>query len=68
MRKDTKNQIDSDYNRIKPYFNENEELKSMCRNCESWCGKEHDYEECLDKPCFTFYRCYEFLDYQNTWR
>lgn len=67
MYKETREQIDSDLWRVLKFANENEELHKMCRVCEEWCGQEHDYNECVNKPCFTFFRCYEFLDYLNGW-
>ena len=37
----------------------------MCKHCERYCGKEHDYEECLDMMCFKFYLAYVYLDWCN---
>lgn len=39
----------------------------MCHACEDWYGEQHDYDECLDKPCFMFYQCYRYLEYQKSW-
>ena len=63
---ETKYKIERDLYRVLNYANEDEELQTMCRNCEQWCGEKHDYHECLDKPCFTFYRCYAYLDLLNS--
>lgn len=68
MREDTKRQIDDDYKILKNHLHEDKELREMCKRCEEWCGEEHDYDECLKKPCFIFYRCYRFLDNLNSWR
>jgi len=62
MHDETKKSIDRDLNRIMPYVNEDEDLQQMCKYCERYCGKEHNYENCLNMKCFTFYRCYSLLD------
>ena len=62
MYSETKKAIDRDLNRIMPYVNEDEDLQKMCKHCERYCGKEHNYEECLNMPCFTFYRCFALLE------
>jgi hypothetical protein len=67
MLQETQKQLKDDLPRIMAYANKNDELNQMCRNCENWCGKEHDYSECLDKPCFTFYRAFKYLDFANGW-
>lgn len=69
MREATKIQIEEDWKRIKPYLNrEYPELTDMCKRCEEWCGENHDYEECLENPCFKFFRCYAYLDFANTFK
>lgn len=68
MRENTKHQIDDDYKTLKNYLHEDKELQDMCQRCEEWCGENHDYDECLNKPCFTFYRCYKFLEKSNSWK
>ena len=62
-------QLEESYNHIKPYISaENTtELFSMCKNCERWCGEEHDYSECRDLPCFKFWLGYEYLKWCNSW-
>ena len=62
MNNKTKEVIDNELQRCLDYVDDDEMLQDMCKNCEKWCGKEHDYLECLDRPCFTFYRCYRVLD------
>lgn len=63
----TERQIKDDWKRIKPYLNcEFPELKEMCKRCEEWLGEKHDYMECIDRPCFIFFRCYAYLDFSNT--
>ena len=59
------NQIEEAYNHIKPYIKDDKELPEMCKNCEHWCGKDHDYDECRDNQCFKFYLAYVYLDWTN---
>jgi len=66
MYKITEKQLKDDLPRALHYANQDKELEQMCRNCEEWCGKEHDYSECLDKMCFTFYRAFNYLEFANT--
>lgn len=51
-----------------PYMQNEEsikELREMCKCCETYCGKEHDYEECKDKQCFRFWLAYKYLNWCN---
>lgn len=41
------------------------ELREMCKSCEVYCGKEHNYEECENKACFRFWLAYEYLQWVN---
>ena len=70
MDKKTKGQIEESYNHIKPYLgNANgcgRELREMCNRCERYCGKKHDWEECLDMPCFRFFLAYIYLEWLNS--
>lgn len=66
MRKETERQIKESYNHIKPYLENDEELGEMCRRCEWYCGGKHDFEDCLDMPCFRFYLAYEYLEWLNS--
>lgn len=68
MEEKTREQLASDLSRILKYANQISELKQMCCKCENWCGDEHDYEECLQEPCFTFFRAFAYLDFSNTWQ
>lgn len=65
----TENQLKETYKHIKPYLSDTDdnatELRKMCKNCECYCGKEHDYKECVDNPCFRFYLAYEYLEWIN---
>lgn len=56
-----KRRIEESYNHIKPYLDEEKELHLMCRDCERWNGKEHDYTECRDRPCFIFWLAFEYM-------
>ena len=43
------------------------ELIEMCKNCEGYCGEEHDYTECKDKKCFKFFLAYYYLQWSTSW-
>lgn len=63
-------QIEECRKHVKHYIQDEEdtkELREMCKNCEAYCGKEHNYEECKDKPCFKFWLSYEYLGWVNSW-
>ena len=66
MKKETRWQLDESWQNVKPYLKDEEKLKEMCQNCEAWCGKEHDYNECLNKPCFQFFLAYNYLEWSNS--
>lgn len=53
------------YEHIKPYLKDQNELYEMCKHCENYCGKNHDYEECRNSMCFKFYLAYVYLDWDN---
>lgn len=56
--------------RMEPYMNDmnaTKSLRAMCKNCEAYCGKEHDYSECRDKWCFRFWLAYEHLEWYMTY-
>ena len=42
-------------------------LKDMCKHCEKYCGKQHDYEECLDMPCFKCFLGYSYLKWETSY-
>lgn len=44
-----------------------DELTEMCKNCERWNGKEHDYTECKHRPCFRFFCAYGYLRMLSAW-
>ena len=67
--KNTERQLKECYEHIKPYMDSEEttkELREMCKRCDSYCGSEHDYEECREKPCFRFWLGYEYLKWVNS--
>ena len=73
MIKETVNRhINESYQNIKNYLNEKyieknaPELLEMCKYCESWCGKSHDYLECRDRICFKFFLAYHYLEWTST--
>lgn len=65
MDKKINNQLDEAFKHIKPYIKDQKDLCEMCKHCERFCGKEHDYEECLNMMCFKFYLAYVYLDWCN---
>lgn len=68
MKKKTERQLEEAYNHIEPYLKdekETEDLRKMCSNCEKYCGKEHDFEECKEMMCFKCYLALEYLDWCN---
>lgn len=55
------------YKDIKPYMKREDatkELREMCKNCDGYCGIDHDYEECKGKPCFRFWLCYKIEEHR----
>ena len=64
-------QIEECRKHMEPYMQDQEiteELRQMCMNCESYCGKKHNYEECADRMCFRFWLGYEYLKWCNAFR
>lgn len=59
--------IEESYKHIKPYLKDQKILKDMCERCEKYCGKEHDYEECLNTPCFRCFLGYSYLQLATSW-
>ena len=43
------------------------ELREMCKNCEAYCGKTHDYSECRGKWCYKFWLAYRYLEWSSSW-
>ena len=61
-------QLEESYKNISNYLSDEEstkELRKMCKNCERYCGKSHDYTECRDMQCFKFYLAYNYLKWCN---
>ena len=70
MNRIVKRKLNEAYSHIKPYMDEPEEvgeLHEMCKHCERWSGKEHDYKECEDMMCFKFWLAYEYLCWETSW-
>lgn len=64
-------QIEECRKHMEPYMRNQEsteELRQMCMNCEAYCGKKHNYEECAGKMCFRFWLGYEYLRWCNAFR
>lgn len=57
------------YCHIKPYISKKETplLIQMCQRCEMWCGKNHDYSECRNNPCFKLFLGYEYLIWSSSY-
>lgn len=66
MNKKTDFQLNESYKHIKPYLNVIPELKEMCGQCERYCGKEHNYEECRNMMCFKFFLAFAYLEWANS--
>ena len=64
-----KDKLDECWGHIHNYIGEphTPELIAMCKNCENWCGKEHNYEECREKPCFICWLGLEYLMWETSW-
>ena len=58
-------QLEEAHKHIEPYLKDQTELSEMCKFCERYCGKNHDYSECTDMMCFKFYLAYVYLDWCN---
>ena len=55
---------------IKPYMDdasETEELREMCKNCECYCGLDHNYEECRNQWCYKFWLAYVYLSWEDSY-
>lgn len=62
--------IEETYRHVKDYMKEPEctkALREMCENCELYCGDRHDFEECIGKPCFDFWLCHEYLEWNASY-
>ena len=67
MNKKMQRKIEESYNHIKPYLNEQEILRDLCSWCEKYNGYKHNYEECLDMPCFKCFLGYSYLEWETSW-
>lgn len=62
--------LQESWEHINPYIDDesiNGELHKMCKVCEAWYGAEHDYKNCIDKPCFRFWLAYQYLLWVTSW-
>ena len=59
--------LEESYNHIKPYLEDQEILKDLCSWCERYNGHKHNYEECLDMPCFKCFLGYSYLEWKTSW-
>ena len=67
MKQKTKRQLEESYRNIKPYINDDEELKKLCECCECYCGNNHNYEDCKNNQCFKMFLAYHYLEWCNSW-
>lgn len=67
MNEKMQRKIEESYRHIEPYLGGEEILKDMCKHCEKYCGEQHDYEECLDMPCFKCFLGYSYLEWATSW-
>ena len=70
MTEKVKNKLVEAEEHMKPYMdnmNETKALREMCKNCEIYCGKQHDYSECRNKWCYTFWLAYEYLVWESSY-
>lgn len=61
-----KEKRDEVFERNKPHLNEKEtvaDLLPICERCESFCGQEHDFEQCRNMPCFELWLSNEYLEW-----
>lgn len=56
--------LDESYRHIKPYLKDQDILHKMCKRCERYCGIKHDYNECLNEPCFKCFLGYSYLEWE----
>lgn len=61
MAQKIKEKLEEAYNHSLPYIEEYQILNSMCKRCERFAGKEHDYAECRHEPCFECFLAYAYL-------
>lgn len=59
--------LEDSYEHINQHLDDKKELKDMCSRCERYRGKRHNYDECLDMPCFKFFLGYLYLKWGTTW-
>lgn len=61
--------LDETYSHIFPYISKKEtpELFAMCERCERFCGKQHDFTECREEPCFKNWLGYEYMVWEDSW-
>lgn len=70
IRKKTEEQLEEVYQRnlhCKGSFSKEEspELYEMCKNCENYIRRKHDYTECRRMQCFKNWLALEYLDWIN---
>lgn len=52
---------------ILPYIRQEKCLREMCKRCEQFCGKEHDYSECKNMWCYKFFLAYTYLEWESNY-
>ena len=70
MNKKVEGKIEEAYEHIEPYLDDEEcteDLREMCKYCENYCGKKHNYKNCENMMCFKFYLAYEYLRWSSSY-
>lgn len=66
METNVKRKLQEAEEHIEPYIKEQKCLREMCKRCEQYCGKDHDYHECKDMWCYKFYLAYVYLEWSTS--
>lgn len=68
LSKSVQSKVDEAYDHVMLYIEDyRDDLEEMCQYCECYCGKEHDYTECKDRPCFVGFLCEAYLDWADSY-
>lgn len=69
MDRKVENKLQEAYQHIKYYIGteDAQELNEMCQFCEKYCGKEHDYFECENMPCFRNWLAMVYLKWETSY-
>lgn len=62
-----KRKLNDAYEHAMPYIEEYKILTAMCRRCERYMGKGHDYADCKNEPCFECFLAYAYLEWTTSY-